>query len=167
MVKVETSFFKSVKKVIASRSKSHGAPDSSRGSGSPVASLATPRLLPKSKSVNFMKPPASPGGPGGLETNGAHSEEAGWDRPDLGSAQVSVLQAEVVRLKADKLELLRQNVAAQREVKLLREREHQLGGDLASARREINKLRLVPGETVERERESMRERKLGIFPTGS
>ena len=51
------------------------------------------------------------------------------------------LQAEVARLKADKLELLRQNVAAQREVKQLRERETQLGGDLSTARREINKLR--------------------------
>ena len=41
----------------------------------------------------------------------------------------------------DKLELLRQNVAAQREVKRLREREHQLSGDLSLAAREIARLR--------------------------
>ena len=141
MVKVETSFFKSVKKVIASRSKSHGAQESSRATGSPVASLATPRLLPKSKSVNFVKPPPSPPS-GAHETNGGGSEN-GWDRPDQAgeNQQLLTLQAEVARLKADKLELLRQNVAAQREVKQLRERETQLGGDLSTARREINKLR--------------------------
>ena len=48
---------------------------------------------------------------------------------------------EVARLKVDKLELLRQNVAAQREVKRLREREHQLSGDLSLASREITRLR--------------------------
>ena len=146
MVKVETSFFKSVKKVIASRSKSHGSQESSsyKLAGSPVASLATPRLLPKSKSVNFVKPPSSPAAPAGRETNGVHSE--GRAEPDWGdNQQLSLLQAEVARLKADKLELLRQNVAAQREVKQLRERETQLGGDLTTARREINKLRLVAG----------------------
>ena len=48
---------------------------------------------------------------------------------------------EVARLKVDKLELLRQNVAAQREVKRLREREHQLSSDLSLASREITRLR--------------------------
>ena len=47
----------------------------------------------------------------------------------------------MARLKVDKLELLRQNVAAQREVKRLREREHQLSGDLSLASREITRLR--------------------------
>ena len=47
----------------------------------------------------------------------------------------------MARLKVDKLELLRQNVAAQREVKHLRERELQLQCDLSTASREISKLR--------------------------
>ena len=48
---------------------------------------------------------------------------------------------EVARLKGDKLELLRQNVAAQREVKRLRERELQLSSDLGLATREVQRLR--------------------------
>ena len=47
----------------------------------------------------------------------------------------------MAKLKVDKLELLRQNVAAQRELKRLRERELQLSGDLSLASREINRLR--------------------------
>ena len=48
---------------------------------------------------------------------------------------------ELARLKVDKLELLRQNVAAQREVKRLWERETQLSEDLGLATREITRLR--------------------------
>ena len=47
----------------------------------------------------------------------------------------------MARLKGDKLELLRQNVAAQREVKRLRERELQLSSDLGLATREVQRLR--------------------------
>lgn len=57
------------------------------------------------------------------------------------SGQLDRLQAEVTRLKVEKLELLRQNVSAQREVKHLRERELQLQCDLSTASREISKLR--------------------------
>ena len=57
------------------------------------------------------------------------------------AGQIERLQAEVTRLKVEKLELLRQNVAAQREVKHLRERELQLQCDLTTASREISKLR--------------------------
>ena len=57
------------------------------------------------------------------------------------SGQIERLQTEVTRLKVEKLELLRQNVAAQREVKHLRERELQLQCDLTTASREISKLR--------------------------
>ena len=58
-----------------------------------------------------------------------------------GAGQIERLQSEVTRLKVEKLELLRQNVAAQREVKHLRERELQLQCDLTTASREISKLR--------------------------
>jgi len=58
------------------------------------------------------------------------------------AGQLSKLQDEVSKLKVDKLELLRQNVAAQREVKRLRERELQLQSDLTTASREINRLRI-------------------------
>lgn len=57
-------------------------------------------------------------------------------------SQLDRLMEEVSRLKADKLELLRQNVAAQREVKRLRDRECQLQSDLTTASREIHKLRV-------------------------
>merc|ERR1712212_1050187 len=58
------------------------------------------------------------------------------------AGQLSKLQDEVSKLKVDKLELLRQNVAAQREVKRLRERKLQLQSDLTTASREINRLRV-------------------------
>merc|ERR1719445_2631865 len=58
------------------------------------------------------------------------------------AGQLSKLQDEISKLKVDKLELLRQNVAAQREVKRLRERELQLQSDLTTASREINRLRM-------------------------
>ena len=57
------------------------------------------------------------------------------------ASQLEKLQADITRLKVEKLELLRQNVSAQREVKHLRERELQLQSDLSTASREINKLR--------------------------
>merc|ERR1719151_251622 len=55
------------------------------------------------------------------------------------AGQLDRLQGEVTRLKVEKLELLRQNVSAQREVKHLR--ELQLQSDLSTASREISKLR--------------------------
>jgi len=50
------------------------------------------------------------------------------------------LRDELSKIKGDKLELLRQNMSAQRELKLLRERENQLQTDLSMASREIQRL---------------------------
>lgn len=52
------------------------------------------------------------------------------------------LRDEVTKLKGEKLELLRQNVSYQRELKRLREREVQLQSDLTTASREIVRLRM-------------------------
>ncbi|XP_054084092.1 rap1 GTPase-activating protein 1 isoform X2 [Zeugodacus cucurbitae] len=54
---------------------------------------------------------------------------------------VENLRQEVTRLKCDKLDLLRQNVTCQRDIKRLRERELSLQGDLAAAGKEILRLR--------------------------
>lgn len=62
--------------------------------------------------------------------------------------QVDRYVEEISRLKVDKLELLRQNVASQREVKRLREREAQLQTDLTTASREIHRLRTSLKEKV-------------------
>lgn len=51
------------------------------------------------------------------------------------------LVQEVTRLKCDKLDLLRQNVNCQRDIKRLREKELNLQGDLAAATKEILRLR--------------------------
>lgn len=51
------------------------------------------------------------------------------------------LRQEVTRLKCDKLDLLRQNVTCQRDIKRLREKELQLQSDLAAASKEILRLR--------------------------
>ncbi|XP_030384658.1 rap1 GTPase-activating protein 1 isoform X2 [Scaptodrosophila lebanonensis] len=54
---------------------------------------------------------------------------------------IESLRQEVTRLKCDKLDLLRQNVTCQRDIKRLRERELSLQGDLTAAGREILRLR--------------------------
>ncbi|XP_074112686.1 uncharacterized protein LOC141536218 isoform X2 [Cotesia typhae] len=53
------------------------------------------------------------------------------------------LRQEVTRLKCDKLDLLRQNVTCQRDIKRLREKEMQLQSDLATASKEILRLRAM------------------------
>ncbi|XP_014222810.1 rap1 GTPase-activating protein 1 isoform X2 [Trichogramma pretiosum] len=53
------------------------------------------------------------------------------------------LRQEVTRLKCDKLDLLRQNVSCQRDIKRLREKELQLQSDLADATKEILRLRAM------------------------
>ncbi|XP_034257132.1 rap1 GTPase-activating protein 1 isoform X3 [Thrips palmi] len=58
------------------------------------------------------------------------------DKPNTDS-----LRQEVTRLKCDKLDLLRQNVTCQRDIKRLREKELQLQSDLAAASKEILRLR--------------------------
>ncbi|KAJ2945575.1 hypothetical protein O0L34_g397 [Tuta absoluta] len=51
------------------------------------------------------------------------------------------LRQEVCRLKNDKLDLLKQNITWQNEIKCLREREMQLQSELATAAREVRRLR--------------------------
>ena len=57
-----------------------------------------------------------------------------------GQLRENRLRDELSKIKGDKLELLRQNMSAQRELKLLRERENQLQTDLSMASREIQRL---------------------------
>ncbi|KAJ9597843.1 hypothetical protein L9F63_011338, partial [Diploptera punctata] len=63
------------------------------------------------------------------------------DTGETGNRQTEALRQEVTRLKCDKLDLLRQNVNCQRDIKRLREKELQLQSDLAAASKEILRLR--------------------------
>ncbi|PSN44994.1 hypothetical protein C0J52_25364, partial [Blattella germanica] len=63
------------------------------------------------------------------------------DTGEAGGRQTEALRQEVTRLKCDKLDLLRQNVNCQRDIKRLREKELQLQSDLAAASNEILRLR--------------------------
>lgn len=72
-------------------------------------------------------------------TNGVNIQTSSaccGDKPNSDS-----LRQEVTRLKCDKLDLLRQNVTCQRDIKRLREKELQLQSDLAAASKEILRLR--------------------------
>ncbi|XP_061936607.1 rap1 GTPase-activating protein 1 isoform X9 [Apis cerana] len=60
-----------------------------------------------------------------------------------GILETENLRMEVTRLKCDKLDLLRQNVTCQRDIKRLREKELQLQSDLAAASKEILRLRAM------------------------
>jgi RAP1 GTPase activating protein 1 len=64
------------------------------------------------------------------------------DRPTSTTGpSAEVLAQEVAKLKCDKLDLLRQNVSCQRDIKRLREKELSLQGDLEAAKKEIIRLR--------------------------
>ncbi|KAK0179290.1 hypothetical protein PV327_005055 [Microctonus hyperodae] len=60
-----------------------------------------------------------------------------------GINEMDNLRQEVTRLKCDKLDLLRQNVTCQRDIKRLREKELQLQSDFAAASKEILRLRAM------------------------
>ncbi|XP_034934565.1 rap1 GTPase-activating protein 1-like isoform X2 [Chelonus insularis] len=60
-----------------------------------------------------------------------------------GTNEMENLRQEVTRLKCDKLDLLRQNVTCQRDIKRLREKELQLQSDLTAASKEILRLRAM------------------------
>ena len=72
--------------------------------------------------------------------DGASPSSTGTRNETLSSKDGFKLREEVNKLKGDKLELLRQNMSAQRELKSLRERESQLQTDLSMASREIQRL---------------------------
>ncbi len=57
-----------------------------------------------------------------------------------GQTMEAKFREEINKLKGDKLEMLRQNMTAQRELKILRERETQLQNSLSMASREIQRL---------------------------
>ncbi|XP_011504505.1 PREDICTED: rap1 GTPase-activating protein 1-like isoform X3 [Ceratosolen solmsi marchali] len=84
----------------------------------------------------------------GLESmSSAETHEARCASKDAGLGTVVTetdsLRQEVTRLKCDKLDLLRQNVTCQRDIKRLREKELQLQSDLAAASKEILRLRTM------------------------
>ncbi|XP_068617609.1 rap1 GTPase-activating protein 2 isoform X2 [Battus philenor] len=78
----------------------------------------------------------------GLES--MSSAEAGAARGEVAAAtrgDVELLRQEVCRLKNDKLDLLKQNITWQNEIKCLREREIKLQGELLNLSKEMRKLR--------------------------
>ncbi|XP_058794361.1 rap1 GTPase-activating protein 1-like isoform X2 [Phymastichus coffea] len=82
----------------------------------------------------------------GLESmSSAETHEARCAAKDNAGAatETESLRQEVTRLKCDKLDLLRQNVTCQRDIKRLREKELQLQSDLAAASKEILRLRTM------------------------
>ncbi|CAO1417707.1 unnamed protein product, partial [Diamesa hyperborea] len=67
--------------------------------------------------------------------------DGGIDSDESHLKEVNGLTNEITKLKCDKLDLLRQNVTCQRDIKRLRERELSLQGDLSAAGKEILRLR--------------------------
>ncbi|XP_070491751.1 rap1 GTPase-activating protein 1-like isoform X2 [Chironomus tepperi] len=70
-----------------------------------------------------------------------NSEKSYQDIQHQHRREVDDLKEEITKLKCDKLDLLRQNVTCQRDIKRLRERELVLQSDIGTARNEINKMR--------------------------
>ena len=113
-------FLGSVRKVLAARTRS--TLEDTRS-----ASLLPPPALPRSlSSYSALFPEDRPSGgdsgwEGSRETSPDTGEQETSDSSSLaseeGEQRHGKLQADLARLKVDKLELLRQNVAAQREVK--------------------------------------------------
>ncbi|XP_025602642.2 rap1 GTPase-activating protein 1 isoform X2 [Athalia rosae] len=77
----------------------------------------------------------------GLESMSSAETHEVSQCPQRGEPEAEALRTEVTRLKCDKLDLLRQNVTCQRDIKRLREKELQLQSDLTAASTEILRLR--------------------------
>ena len=133
MKKVETSFIKSVKRVIASRTRSSQESQQLQKS----LTVKTPKILPKSKSstasfhqTNNGKANKSPetelkrvlleeqNNQEGLKTKLSTMRNIVVNVEEEDQANLAKeYQEELAKLKVEKLELLRQNVAIQRELK--------------------------------------------------
>ncbi|XP_066589023.1 rap1 GTPase-activating protein 1 isoform X2 [Prorops nasuta] len=80
----------------------------------------------------------------GLESmSSAETHDATRCTTKDGTTENETLRMEVTRLKCDKLDLLRQNVTCQHDIKRLREKELQLQSDLQAASKEIFRLRAM------------------------
>lgn len=66
---------------------------------------------------------------------------AGGGRGEITPRDAEMLRQEVCRLKNDKLDLLKQNITWQNEIKSLREKEMSLQAELNSMSREMRRLR--------------------------
>ncbi|XP_058055499.1 rap1 GTPase-activating protein 1 [Anopheles bellator] len=102
-------------------------------SGASVTIDGGGRELRNSASSGTGSTASAGGGVGGMVAGGLLPQET--------VQQVEGMKQEITRLKCDKLDLLRQNVTCQRDIKRLRERELSLQGDLAAAGKEILRLR--------------------------
>ncbi|XP_050736059.1 rap1 GTPase-activating protein 1-like isoform X4 [Eriocheir sinensis] len=73
---------------------------------------------------------------------GGQEEGAGGfhANPEAVLRQVEALNQEINKLKCDKLDLLRQNVTCQRDIKKLKEKELKVGSELMAATKEITRL---------------------------
>ena len=120
-------FLGSVRKVLAARTRSTLEQDTRAPSLLPPPSSTMPRSL-SSYSALFPEERPSGGGDSGWEGSREASPDTGEQEhhetsdssslaSEEGEQRHGKLQADLARLKVDKLELLRQNVAAQREVK--------------------------------------------------
>jgi len=83
-----------------------------------------------------------------MSLSNSFSEDQGYhggipEQDESLTKQIDLLKSEVNKLKQEKLDLLKQTVASQKEIKKLRDQESRLSGDLGNAHREINKLRVV------------------------
>ncbi|XP_046629497.1 rap1 GTPase-activating protein 1 isoform X2 [Neodiprion virginianus] len=77
----------------------------------------------------------------GLESMSSAETHEASQCPQRSEPETEALRTEVTKLKCDKLDLLRQNVTCQRDIKRLREKELQLQSDLTAASTEILRLR--------------------------
>lgn len=86
---------------------------------------------------------AGGGGGGGGGAGQGRGEPLAAARGDA-----ELLRQEVCRLKNDKLDLLKQNITWQNEIKCLREREMSLQAELAATAREVRRLRDQQAGTI-------------------
>lgn len=83
-----------------------------------------------------------------ISLSNSFSDDQGYhggipENEDSITTQLDLLRAEINKLKFEKLELLKQNVATQKEIKRLRDRDGKLVSDLTSAHKEINRLKVI------------------------
>ncbi|XP_064642552.1 rap1 GTPase-activating protein 1-like isoform X4 [Lineus longissimus] len=82
-----------------------------------------------------------------ISLSNSFSEDVGCilmtDQEEATSRQLDTYKLEINKLKSEKLELLKQNLASQKDIKRLKDREVKLVGELQNSSREIQRLRIA------------------------
>ena len=158
--------------IIYSRGSSQGAGQAAKSSRQPILQLTQKKLDPDCQTVISGSVTTIPvgGSPTGSSSSlpltqssvSTHSNTSSSNSSCVAQAHAPAqhrLHQDISRLRVDKLELLRQALSAQHEVRQLRQREAQLETDLALAAAEIRRLQTMLKTTCSQDKSELSKSK--------